>query len=118
MQREFYSPLVAPFRPIKAAWKEEVLRWRRDNPCMALTKDKFAPLLNSVVKKIKSETLVNGFCACGLYPIDPNAIDYAKCLGKSNINYQNQQKEQFSEQLSYNAFCQIVGKKHIVTRRR
>jgi hypothetical protein len=41
----------------------------------------FALLLKEVTEySTKLETLSNGFRACGLYPLYPNALDYSKCL--------------------------------------
>ncbi|CAG9762536.1 unnamed protein product [Ceutorhynchus assimilis] len=37
-----------------------------------------------VTEVVKPEALINGFRACGLYPFNPEAIDYSKCLGKLN----------------------------------
>lgn len=33
---------------------------------------------------MKPDTLKNEFKACGLFPWNPNEIDYSKCLGKND----------------------------------
>lgn len=33
---------------------------------------------------VKPDILHNGFEACGLYPLDANAVDYSKCLEGAN----------------------------------
>lgn len=49
-----------------------------------MTKKDFAPILDAVLKTtVKSSTLINGFKACGLFPWNPDQIDYKKCLGKN-----------------------------------
>jgi hypothetical protein len=73
---------VAAFKPVKNAWKRGVLEWRRSHPTEALTKDRFAPILKLTIDKcLTKDTIRNGFRACGLFPWNPNAIDYSKCLG-------------------------------------
>lgn len=75
---------VAAFKPIKAAWKKGVLEWRSENISKNFTKNEFAPLLDSILKKhIDKKIIVNGFRACGLYPWNPDAINFQKCLGKN-----------------------------------
>lgn len=76
---------VAVFRPIKMGWKKAVREFYEKNPGQVLNKMTFAPLLEKVVTEVvKPETLEHGFKACGLFPFNPNAIDFSKCLGKVN----------------------------------
>lgn len=75
---------VSAFKPLKTAWKKGVLEWRRNNLTKTLTKVDFGVVLAITLEKHLKETIVkNGFKACGLYPWNPNAIDYSKCLGRS-----------------------------------
>ncbi|KAH9639510.1 hypothetical protein HF086_004336 [Spodoptera exigua] len=75
---------VAAFFPLKCAWKQSVLRWRRDHPTQALTKADFVPILKTAIDvSLKPATIKNGFKACGLLPWNPDALDYTKCLGNS-----------------------------------
>ncbi|KAJ8944633.1 hypothetical protein NQ318_004720 [Aromia moschata] len=70
---------VAAFKPIKTGWKQALVAWRRENLNETLTKDKFAPILKKVVENFgKESTIKNGFRATGLYPFNPNAIDFEK----------------------------------------
>jgi hypothetical protein len=49
-----------------------------------LNKVIFAPLLREVIDSAaKPETRVKGFHACELCPLNANAVDYTKCLGKN-----------------------------------
>lgn len=42
---------VAAFRPLKMAWKDRVLEWRRDHPLETLTKNNFVPILIRAIKR-------------------------------------------------------------------
>lgn len=103
---------VAAFKPLKNAWNNAVLKWRRTNPGKNLTKDLFGPLLHDVVKSsILSNTLVNGFRACGLFPWDKTAINFSKCLGRSTkLGYQKMRSlSHHQEQDAFDQFCRIIG---------
>lgn len=102
---------VAAFKPIKSEWKKVCLEWTRKNPKCSITKEKFAHLLKDVVDKIKSTTLQNGFKSCGLYPYDPNAIDFEKCLGKNFPKIQRSELQEPDEDTTINFQCfkKIVG---------
>ena len=49
-----------------------------------------APLLDNVFK-INSESVSNGFKACGLYPFNPDTPDYSKCLEISEQDLDNEE---------------------------
>lgn len=50
---------------------------------MRLKRDNFSGLLHKVLKNtLKPEMLKNGFRACGLLPLDPDALDYFKMKTK------------------------------------
>lgn len=52
----------------------------------------------------------NGFKACGLYPWNPNQIDYKKCLGKSQvIDHCNTEEVCSLNNFDFNTFCYEVG---------
>lgn len=49
-----------------------------------LNKEAFAPLIEKVMKFfVTSSTVKNGFKACGLYPFNPNVIQYDKFVKES-----------------------------------
>jgi hypothetical protein len=66
---------VAVFKRLKEGWKKAVLNFRRENPDKVLTKEKFAPVLKTLVDNVKPETDQNDFRASGLYPWNPAAIE-------------------------------------------
>jgi len=104
---------VAAFRPLKGGWKKGVFEWRNENPHCAITKKDFAPILQKVINKtIRPEILMNGFKACGLYPWNPDQIDFRKCLGKKELtstekNIINNTADY--NNLEYHNFTDIVG---------
>lgn len=103
---------VSMFKPLKNGWFNEVQRWRRNNLDQKLSKKHFAPILKTVVDAyIREDVVKSGFRACGLYPFDPNAIDYSKCLGKKLTHANAQDVE--SQIIDYNRFREIVGAKKI-----
>lgn len=76
---------VSAFRPLKNAWKESVLKWRRDHPLETLTKNNFVPVLKEALEVgVKDTTVINGFRTTGLCPWNSEAINYKKCLGKES----------------------------------
>ena len=72
-------------------WRKAVRDWHAKHPGEVLNKVTFAPLLREVIDfAAKPETLVKGFQACGLYPLNANAMDYTKCLGKNTTRPANE----------------------------
>lgn len=100
---------VAAFRPLKVGWRKHLQKRQLSDQSNGITKLTFAPVLNEVLKSsVKSETLVNGFRACGLCPFDPDVIDYSKCLGKSSSS---EVKALIPETatITFDSFRKIVG---------
>jgi len=109
---------VAAFRPLKSGWKKGVFEWRKDNNLStAVTKKDFAPILKKVIDEtVKAETLINGFKACGLYPWNPDSIDFKKCLGTNTkktelVNEIN--NTQYQCPLTIEQFCNTVSPESI-----
>nr|CAI5845151.1 unnamed protein product [Callosobruchus analis] len=76
---EFYSLVM----PMKEAWRQTVLEWEEEHPGEVVNKAVLAKILEKAINiNTKTETVVNGFKVCGLYPFGPDAIDYTKFLGK------------------------------------
>lgn len=106
---------VAAFRPIKVARKKALRDWyAANNYQTSLTKETFAPLLKTVVGSCsKKETLINGFRVSGLYPFEPNNVDFRKCIASVNrIDVTTASETNFEHNMSvltYSEFCNIVG---------
>jgi hypothetical protein len=96
-----------------------VAEWYTKHPGEVLNKVTFAPLLKEVIEcSAKPETLANGFKTCGLYPLNPNALDYSKCLGKSGsasrpIENSRNIEDELKTTMSYSTFIKITGKEKI-----
>jgi hypothetical protein len=64
-------PDVAVFRPVKMYWQKAARDWHAKHPDEVLNKVTFAPFLREVIDfAANPETLVRGFQACGLYPLN------------------------------------------------
>lgn len=78
------------FRPLKNAWKKEV-RVHKQQTSKSVTKAVFPKLFKKAFDAaIKSETIKNGFRSCGLFPFNPNAVDYNKCISKRREDIQRE----------------------------
>lgn len=106
---------VAAFRPLKEGWKKGVFEWRKQNSLStAVTKKDFAPILHKVINEtINPDILKNGFKACGLYPWNPNNINFDKCLGKSQVVIESTtdiiNSLSSNNNLNLNTFYNVVG---------
>ena len=79
---------VAVFRPLKEHWRKAVHSFKINNLGGKIKRENFAPLMDSVLKQLKTESIVNGFRCCGIYPFDKNAVNYGKYF-KDNVVKQN-----------------------------
>lgn len=101
---------VSSFKPLKHFWKQGVLQWRRDNPYCTLGKQHFAPILEKAIAQLKPDVIANGFKACGIYPWEPDNIDFTKCLGTSTTGKENSAS---SVNVISNDFPEKVEKQHL-----
>ena len=111
---------VAVFCPVIMCWWKAVRDWHAKHPGEVLNKVTFAPLLREVINfAAKPETLVKVFKACGLYPLNANAVDYTKCLGKNTTRLTNEKtgrkdsspiQRNEDASMDYATFVNIVGK--------
>lgn len=94
-------------------WKKSVLEWRQEHPTQSLTLDQMAPLLKNALDKFSpnGDAVRHGFRVCGLYPWDPNPVDYSKCLGamtkKSVRNCNN--RPSGTATVSFETYHKIIG---------
>jgi len=88
----------------------------------------FAPLLREVIDFVaKPKTIVKGFQVCGLYPLNVNAVDYTKCVGKNTTRPTNEKigrqdpstiQRNEGASMDYATFVNIVGKEKVEKFRR
>ena len=76
---------VAIFRPLKQAWRQVVAKHAQEST-EAITKVNFAPLFNQAFEQASDPLVIKkAFECCGLYPFDPNAPDYTKCISTRRL---------------------------------
>jgi hypothetical protein len=73
---------VAIFKPLKSCWKRMIRTWRSENLGKTFTLKELGPSLSKIMSDgfVSTNTIKNGFRACGLFPFNSQAIDYSKCL--------------------------------------
>lgn len=74
---------VSVFAPLKAQWKSHVRKFlaKPENMNKTVTKTNFCYLFKDIFDNPQMKiNIVNGFRRCGLFPYDPNAVDYTKCV--------------------------------------
>ena len=71
---------VSVFKPFKHYWRDEVIKFQRQNPNAVVRRKDAAPLIEKVLKRVTPSSIINGFRCTGLYPLNPDAVDYRKCL--------------------------------------
>lgn len=69
---------VAIFKPLKASWKNVVAKNKSSGN--SITKNNFANHFQESFDSVQKSSIVNGFRKCGLYPFNPNAVDFSKCI--------------------------------------
>lgn len=78
---------VSTFKSLKSMWKRSVLEWRQQNPTQSLSLDRMVPILKNAVDKFSPDSnTVRNVKACGLYPWNPDTVNYTKCLGAKTKN--------------------------------
>uniref|UniRef100_A0A336LZW4 CSON005308 protein n=1 Tax=Culicoides sonorensis TaxID=179676 RepID=A0A336LZW4_CULSO len=81
------------FKPLKDEWKKVVRKWQLEHEGESVTRLTFCPLLQEVLLKKSNgslkDTIINGFRKCGLFPFNPDAVDYTKCIQQGNHQKQD-----------------------------
>ncbi|CAK1579754.1 unnamed protein product [Parnassius mnemosyne] len=74
---------VSVFGPLKSEWKNVVRKFltKPENLNSSVTKTNFCVIFKDCLESTNMpRNIINGFRKCGLYPFDPNAVDYSKCV--------------------------------------
>ena len=100
---------VSVFKPLKSDWKRTVREWQEQNLGEQLNKKNFCPLLEKAIASDKNLklTIQNGFRKCGLFPLDPNAVDYTKCV-KNTIEKLHHKKSCEDTKLKYENAIEVI----------
>lgn len=72
---------VAVFKPLKEYWRQAVRTWQNENLDKTLTKFDFAQVFKLALNNTNiPDYIKKGFKRCGLFPYNPEAVDYSKCI--------------------------------------
>lgn len=97
---------VSLFKPLKTHWKQTVRKWysKPENINAVLNKNSFCPLLEQCLKSpTLPHSIINGFKICGLFPLNPDAVDYTKCIkNKLETNIRPNPKNDNFTRIKYN----------------
>lgn len=79
---------VAVFRSLKMEWKKSVHCWRMDHNGQKLSREQFAPILETALNKMRRfpDVVKNGFRTCGLVPFNVENIRFLKYFKISQQN--------------------------------
>lgn len=73
------------FKPLKQNWQEACNRYMQKNPGRVVTKYSFSTLLNEAWGKTMVPTVISsGFRRSGIYPFNPEALDYGEVTNPSS----------------------------------
>ena len=87
--------------PLKESWKRIVRQWRIDHDGMEISKFDVPAALAKILNDPRMTTNIqSGFKVSGLYPLQPNNVDYSKIVlrskdGNTNINIDEKLKDYF-----------------------
>lgn len=97
---------VALFKPLKDYWRQAARNWQVRNMEKTLTKAEFAPIFKVALSNSNiAEHIKNGFRRCGLFPYNPEAVDYTKCVQNTLENIEEFQViERVNQSLSSSDF--------------
>ena len=66
---------VAVFRGLKQSWRSILLKWRVESRIKgAIPKEHLPTILNKLNNTLRSEALISGFRATGIYPMDKTEV--------------------------------------------
>nr|XP_029727779.1 uncharacterized protein LOC115266060 [Aedes albopictus] len=78
---------VSVFKPLKDEYRRQAEYWRLAHPDEILTVTHFGEVLTKTVAQgIKASSIRNGFRVCGLFPFNPDNVDYSKCIARKCNN--------------------------------
>ena len=70
---------VAVFGPLKREWSKAARKYTDEHPDEIVNQVTFAEVFIALYyDKVKRSNIQSGFRKCGLYPWNPNAVDYKK----------------------------------------
>nr|CAI5855141.1 unnamed protein product [Callosobruchus analis] len=106
---------VSVFKPLKHEWKKTVRKWQSkpENTNAVVTKINFCSIFQEALEAINMvDCIKNGFRSCGLFPFEPNNIDYTKCV-KNTLEKQTLHHKDHSNSVHLSSKDFISAKKVI-----
>lgn len=94
---------VSVFKPMKTEWKTTVRKWqsRSENINSSITKLNFCRVFQECLGNITMTTyIINGFRKCGLFPLNPDNVDYTKCVRNTLEKQTTEHAQDLAEPLS------------------
>eukprot|EP00731_Ephydatia_muelleri_P032532 Em0024g76a len=76
---------VSVFKSLKNLWTTAKNLWKAYNPLANISKKVFPNVFKKAVDQVSIATVVNGFRKTGLYPLDPEQVDYSKCVKDQQV---------------------------------
>ena len=86
---------IAFFHPFKDIWRQSVIKYKSENNITRLKKEHVASVLQKAFESFPNEkkTIVNGFTAAGLVPLNPNAVQFNVLQKKKAMKRKSEQCE-------------------------
>lgn len=92
---------VSIFKPLKADWKNAVLKWQNkpENIDLCVTKVNFCKVFSTILTNTAEFEInaKNGFRKCGIFPLNPSAVDYTKCVTNTIENIKKKTKSKIKQ---------------------
>lgn len=85
------------FKGLRQEYKNNVHKWQSipGNAGKAVTKINFCEILKMVLDSSdRTEIVKKAFRKCGIYPFNPDAIDFTKCV-RNELETQQKKKEKY-----------------------
>ncbi|KAG5873062.1 hypothetical protein JTB14_007699 [Gonioctena quinquepunctata] len=81
---------VSVFKPLKQEWRSTVRKWlSRQEVNSSVTKLNFCSLYEETLQGTSTtDQIKNAFRKCGLFPLNPDNVDYSKCVKNTSENLQ------------------------------
>lgn len=81
------QPLEVFFRPFKVSWEKSFQNFCESNETKSITKSQFTLVLDKALTNLNTKKILeNGFEACGLYPLNVNALNFNKTSKRMQNN--------------------------------
>lgn len=92
---------MSVFGPLKQRWKSFCRKWRYEHNYEDITKYNICQALKDIIYHPSiSNDIKSGFKSCGIYPFNPDNVDYLKCI-KVKHNTDHISSREIPKQVSY-----------------